>query len=536
MQPATSTFSEYAAIYPRQSVDKKDSLSIEFQIKCCTDYCASKNWPYKIYGKDKGYSGKNLRRPSFEELMADVRSGKITKIICYRFDRISRNISDFSNLMVELQNYKCEFISLSENFDTSTPIGRAMVYICMVFAQMERESIAERVTDNYYYRTELGFWGGGPPPYGYRLKRISYNGKMHTVLDPDPETAKIVNLAADLYLEPNGSVPKILDYFNNIAHIPSPNKSEWTSRVLVDILSRPLYAPNDMNMYNYLSSKGASILNPPEQFDGELSVNLYGKKNEGLSKHKRCRDIGDMYCNIIRHPSIMNSEKWIRIQNKRDVMLKKPKRSGTGKNSYFTGLMKCGCCNRGVSYTNSHGTQGYYICSTRKNKGWNSCSMPPASKKKTDPAIIAAIIEHYSKESIRKKIHSASPAPKERDQLEQREYNQLLSHMATLDSQIDKLITTLSESTDITTKYVNARIEQLDLEKNKLTQKLAAFNNRHAVKDTEYMLLKRIDKIIDSIPTILQTGTFEEIKDLCNILVRQITFCEDGGINIEYTI
>ena len=152
-------------IYGRQSLFKRDSLSIEQQVNSALSLCNQNNWEYNVYS-DAGYSGKDLKRPAFTELMADVQSGKVDKILCYKFDRISRNIADFCMLLEELQKYHCEFISISENFDTSSPIGRAMVYICMVFAQMERESISQRVHDNYYYRTELGFWGGGAAPYG----------------------------------------------------------------------------------------------------------------------------------------------------------------------------------------------------------------------------------------------------------------------------------------------------------------------------------------------------------------------------------
>ena len=88
-------------------------------------------------------------------MMSAVRSGQVNKIVCYKLDRISRSVSDFAQLLQELEQYKCDFISVTENFDTSSPIGRAMVYICMVFAQMERENIQERVKSNYYYRSGL---------------------------------------------------------------------------------------------------------------------------------------------------------------------------------------------------------------------------------------------------------------------------------------------------------------------------------------------------------------------------------------------
>ena len=270
------------AFYTRQSLFKKDSLSTSQQADYCIASCPGE--PYEIF-EDLGYSGKNLNRPAFERMMEKVRSGQITKILVYKLDRISRNISDFANLLCELKEYNCEFQSVSENFDTTTPIGRAMIYICMVFAQMERENTSQRVHDNYYYRTELGFWGGGVAPFGYKLAKIKYKGKCHTVLEPDEETAPLVKQLYDWYLEPNSSISTILNKLNNELKIPGRKGGLWTSRVIADILSRPLYAPNDMNMYNYLSGLGATITNPPEDFDGMASVDLYGKKSTSSSKH-----------------------------------------------------------------------------------------------------------------------------------------------------------------------------------------------------------------------------------------------------------
>ena len=126
------------AVYGRQSVDRKDSISIESQIEFC-EY-ELKGESYKAY-TDKGYSGKNTDRPKFQQLMADIQKGLIKKVVVYKLDRISRSILDFATMMEEFQKYNVEFVSSTEKFDTSTPMGRAMLNICIVFAQLERETI-----------------------------------------------------------------------------------------------------------------------------------------------------------------------------------------------------------------------------------------------------------------------------------------------------------------------------------------------------------------------------------------------------------
>lgn len=521
------------AIYTRQSIFKKDSLSTAHQENFCISSCAGES--YETF-EDLGYSGKNLKRPAFERMMQKVRSGKINKILVYKLDRISRNISDFSNLLVELQQYNCEFQSVSENFDTSTPIGRAMIYICMVFAQMERESTSQRVHDNYYYRTELGFWGGGPAPYGYKLVKVKYKGKYHTVLEPDEETAPIIRQIYEWYLEVNGSVSVILDKLNNELKIPGKKGGLWSSRVITDILSRPLYAPNDMAMYNYIIGLGADISNSPEEFDGLASIDMYGKKNVSVSKHKRTRTAKEMYCNISNHEPIIDSDTWLKVQYKRQSLIKTPPRAGTGKNSWFTGLMKCGCCGAGVSYTNSRGTQGYYLCSTKKNRGYYTCNQKPAAKKKTDPIIIQSIISHYSDETVIKRIKSYELRTQENDPAALKERNDLMIQLNQVQSEIENLMQSLTQGNAILIKYINEKIIELDSKKASVTKRISEIDSCSSADQEEFSLLQQLDLCLDDISTTLTTGTFDEIRDLCHILVKRIIFQEDGRIDIEYTI
>ena len=152
-------------IYARQSVDRKDSISIESQI----DFCKYelKGGSCKVF-KDKGYSGKNTDRPEFKKLLGEIRKGKVRRVIVYKLDRISRSILDFANMMELFQEYDVEFVSSTEKFDTSTPMGRAMLNICIVFAQLERETIQKRVTDAYYSRCLKGFHMSG-----YSRSRLS---------------------------------------------------------------------------------------------------------------------------------------------------------------------------------------------------------------------------------------------------------------------------------------------------------------------------------------------------------------------------
>ena len=198
------------AIYARQSIDKKDSLSIEGQIEHCRRYAGEEIQVFQ----DKGFSGKNTRRPAFTELMQAVEAGQIQKIYVYRLDRFSRSIADFSRLWEVLQTYGVEFQSVTEQFDTSSPMGRAMLNIVLVFAQLERETTAERVKDNYLHRFSLGAWPGGPAPYGFDLIKITDDGRRVSSLAANGQ-ASIVQTIFEEYAKPETSLRSILSLGQN---------------------------------------------------------------------------------------------------------------------------------------------------------------------------------------------------------------------------------------------------------------------------------------------------------------------------------
>jgi len=123
------------AIYARQSVDKKDSISIESQIEFCRHEL--KGGAAKEY-QDKGFSGKDTDRPQFQQLVSDIEAGLIARVVVYKLDRISRSILDFANMMALFQKHGVEFVSSTEKFDTSTPMGRAM-RVCAHKHRQQRE-------------------------------------------------------------------------------------------------------------------------------------------------------------------------------------------------------------------------------------------------------------------------------------------------------------------------------------------------------------------------------------------------------------
>lgn len=157
--------------------------------------------------KDKGFSGKNTNRPEFQRMMQDIKTGRkgITKVIVYKLDRISRSILDFSNMMDIFTKLGVEFSSATEKFDTSTPMGRAMLNICITFAQLERETTQQRVKDNYISRSQKGFYMGGPVPVGFKKVDLTIDGIKTSMYEQVPEEAELVKRIFEMYADVNYS-------------------------------------------------------------------------------------------------------------------------------------------------------------------------------------------------------------------------------------------------------------------------------------------------------------------------------------------
>ncbi|OAA83275.1 hypothetical protein WY13_03603 [Clostridium ljungdahlii] len=117
-----------AAIYSRKSKFTAKGESIENQIEMCKEYC-NKNFDEEIefiIYEDEGFSGGNVDRPQFQQMIKDAKNEKFDALVCYRLDRVSRNVADFSSTLELLQQHDISFISIKEQFDTSTPMGKAM--------------------------------------------------------------------------------------------------------------------------------------------------------------------------------------------------------------------------------------------------------------------------------------------------------------------------------------------------------------------------------------------------------------------------
>ena len=156
--------------YARVSTENQlENYSIEEQAGRLRAFCAAKGWALGELYVDGGYSGGNTDRPALQRMLSHIRRGGVDAVVVCKLDRLSRSQKDTMTLIEdELLAHGVDFVSISENFDTSTPFGRAMIGILSVFAQLEKDQITERFTMGRIGRSRAGYYhGGSRPPTGY---------------------------------------------------------------------------------------------------------------------------------------------------------------------------------------------------------------------------------------------------------------------------------------------------------------------------------------------------------------------------------
>ncbi len=488
------------AIYARQSIDKKDSISIESQIEICRREAQSED--VKVY-RDKGYSGKNTQRPEFKCMMNDVENGLISKIVVYRLDRISRALIDFAKMMEVFERHHVEFVSSTEKFDTSTPMGKAMLSIIMIFAQLERETIQQRIKDNYYARGKKGMFLGGKTPYGYAKRSARVEGVKTSILEPDEHEQIYLKMIFEEYGKPSASLGSIVKLLNSKG-VPAPFGGKWESTKIARILRNPVYVQADADIYVYYKSRGCIISNDLADFVGENGCYLYGKRDRSAAKYT---DVTNHVLSLSIHKGMIPSDLFLECQHKLDNN-KQIKNSGKGKYTWLTGLTKCGYCGYAMTVT-TYKEYKYLTC--RGRSAYNACD----GFAKT--VYLQDIEDHVEKHIISKckELSQKGPVAIKNDAVLDNAYK---VELVGIDEQIDRLVTNLATSNDVVAEYINKKISELDARKKEII-----VNHAQA---------KHSDDKVD-IKNILQKSnkwgslTFEDKKEVAKALIDRINIYDD---------
>lgn len=453
----------YDAIYARQSVDRIDSISIESQVEICKKEVNGQK--IKIY-TDKGYSGKNTDRPAFQELMRDIEAGIIRRVIVYRLDRISRTVLDFANMIDIFQKHKVDFVSTMEKFDTGTPIGNAMMLIVTIFAQLERETIQQRVVDAYSSRSKRGFYMGGRVPFGFNLKETVIDGIRTKMYEPIEAEAKIVKLIFTLYSEPQTSLGDVMRYLEKHDIRKRDGKLFNRSR-LRDVVINPVYVKADYQLYNFFKAQGTNIANVPDDFIGTNGAYLYS----GDTKKSKTVSLEGHTLVIAPHEGFIDSSTWIKCRSKclNNQSVAKPVKA---KATWLAGKIKCAYCGYALTAKiyrcKTKSDNRYYLCNNKYNAG--GCSFG---------SLDADIVDEIVFEEIQKKLAEFKTLSKQNQEGCNLQIVKLKTRIDAINKEISSMLDKITSANDTVMQYINDRISELDAEKKEMYAKIVEYDNDH---------------------------------------------------------
>ncbi len=498
----------YDALYARQSIEKQDSISVESQLEYCR--YETHGEPYLEY-TDRGFSGKDTHRPGFERMTADIEAGKIRRVIVYKLDRISRSILDFANMMELFQQHQVEFVSSTEKFDTSTPIGRAMLNICIVFAQLERETIQKRVADAYYARSKRGFYMGGRIPYGYRLKETVIEQVRTSMFEEVPEESGQLKLIFSMYADRSNSLGDIVRYLNGhgIEHLRG---SSWNTARLSEMLRNPVYVKADIDVYCFYKSQGAKIHNSIEDFTGDHACYLYSGGNPAgeSGSSPASKEVV-----LAPHRGFIASEIWLACRmrclgNRQSAQSCKP------KNSWLSGKLKCGNCGYALTVRKSKTRWGrYFVCSCSCDKG--ACCG-------TGCTVYADVLEEYMSGVVRDRLEEFEVLLEHTKNCDTRCVVEKKIRMAQIEEETERLLSKVAGANENLMDHISTRIEKLDEERKHIQKELERENVPHGKRPPVTDHAERWADI-----------SFEDRQAVIDILIRVIRIA-DGKLEIVWNI
>jgi site-specific DNA recombinase len=345
-------------IYTRKSTDEgleQDFNTLEAQREAgeaCISSQRHEGWmaiPDRY--DDGGFTGSNMDRPALKRLLADVEAGKVNCIVVYKVDRLTRSLLDFCRIMEILDKHGATFVSVTQQFNTTTSIGRLTLNILLSFAQFEREMISERTRDKMRAARRKGKWIGGNLVLGYDV------APQGGALVINQEEAARVREIFQLYLRLGSLIPVIEELDRR-----GWTMKRWTTREGRTRGGAPF---NKTTLHNLLTNV---VYTGHVIFEGKLCA----------GEHERI--VSDDVFNRVQEQLNRNGRRGGRnVANKYGGLLK--------------GLVKCGSCGVGMTHTYVRKKQTlyrYYVCINAHQRGWSNCD----TKSVSASLLEGAVIEH----------------------------------------------------------------------------------------------------------------------------------------------
>jgi len=526
------------AVYSRKSKFTGKGESIGNQVELCKEYIRlhfgeESVRTIRVY-EDEGFSGGNLNRPGFKQMMKDAKDGRFNTIMVYRLDRISRNLSDFTTLIEDLNRMNVGFISLKEQFDTCSPMGRAMMYITSVFSQLERETIAERIRDNMHELAKTGRWLGGMTPTGYEsesVKSVTVDGKVKKAckLKLIPEEAELVRKIFDLFLESNSLTMTEAELLRQ--RIKSKNGRDFTRFSIKGILQNPVYLIADQDAYDYFVEKQTDLFSELSEFDGVHGVLAYNRTDQEKGRATVYLPPNEWIVSVGKHPGIIPAKEWIKVQETLERNRSKGYRKPKSNEALLTGLLFCRCGNRMypklTKRLTEEGEPVYtYVCKMKERSKKELCKCRNVNGNLLDRVIIEEIkgLSENKDEFVSQLEKSRRFYTGDREQYEKK-LSDLKENQATIEKKILALVDSLADLGDgVARGHVTKRIEDLHKEQEMISSRimeLEGLTAQHALSDVEFELMKQLLSLFSS---SLDTMSVHEKRAAIRTVVRKVAW------------
>jgi site-specific DNA recombinase len=503
---ATATAPVHCAIYTRKSTDEgldKDFNSLDAQREAAENYIAAQReegWtalPDRY--DDGGFSGGSTNRPALQRLLADVEAGRIDCVVVHKYDRLSRSMLDFLQVLDFFKRRGVSFVSVSQRFDTSTPVGEMTLNVLLSFAQFERQIIGERTRDKMRAARRRGRWTGGMPPLGYDT--APEGGRLIVNKDEVEQVRAIF----ELYVE----TPSLVYVAQELNRRGSRRKSwvtkdgkqrqgkSWDRVNLRLLLTNPLYA-------------GRQRLGD-ETFRGE-------------------------------HPAIVPKALFEKVQ--RAVTENRGNGGSAARNRHgalLRGLLRCSACGTAMVHAPSRNNgklYRYYRCMNAMRKGAAACPTKAIQADRVEQFVVDRIKCIGQDPALREETFQAALAQvaAERRGLKA-EVKRGERDLATARHDVERLVTTLSRSTGAAADAVHAELVAAQERVGTLEARLAEVREREAslaAQQIDEADLSRALEQFDELWSVLLTPEKERVL---NLLIERVAFNgADGDLRIDFRL
>ena len=529
------------AIYSRKSKFTGKGESIGNQVELCREYIRSHYGEdmaeRAVVFEDEGFSGGNLNRPDFKRMMDAAHKRQFCAIVVYRLDRISRNISDFSSLIEELARLDVDFVSIREQFDTNSPMGRAMMYISSVFSQLERETIAERIRDNMHELAKTGRWLGGVTPTGYAsesVKTVTVDGKSKKAckLVPVPEEVAIVKKIFDLYAQYDSLTLVETELLRQ--NVKTKTGRDYSRFSIKGILQNPVYLIADRDAWQYFSDKKSDVFAEPEDFDGVRGILAYNRTDQEKGRATIYLPPDQWIISVGQHPGLIPAKAWIKVQESLERNKSKSYRKPRSNEALLTGLLECRCGARMypklTRRKTAEGEPVYtYVCKMKERSKGSRCNRRNASGNLLDAAVIEEIKRLSEDDSVfleqlekSKRFFTGS-----RDEYEA-QLEALRKEQTDAERKIAGLIDSMAElAAGAARTRVAQRIEELNQETTARTARIAeleGFTGERTMNSEEFELLRQLLMVFRN---SIDGMSVEQKRAAVRTLVRKVVW--DGA-------